>query len=41
MNGERAIRTTVVVGGGIVGLSAATAFALALPGTSVTVIETW
>jgi tryptophan halogenase len=40
MSEERAIRTIVVAGGGIVGLSAALAFARALPKAEVTVIET-
>lgn len=34
------IRSVIVVGGGVVGLSAAAAFARALPGVTVTVIET-
>ena len=38
--GERPFRSLVVLGGGIVGLSAATAFARALPQLAVTVIET-
>jgi len=37
---DRAIRSLAVLGGGLVGLSAATAFARALPGLAVTVIET-
>ena len=37
---DRAIRSIAVLGGGIVGLSAALAFRRALPGISVTVIET-
>ena len=37
---ERAIRTIVVAGGGIVGLSAALAFKRALPNAVVTVLET-
>ena len=40
MSGERAIRSIAVAGGGIVGLSAALAFARALPKAKVTVIET-
>jgi tryptophan 7-halogenase len=40
VNQERAIRTIAVAGAGLVGLSAATAFARALPGTSVRVVET-
>jgi|tagenome__1003787_1003787.scaffolds.fasta_scaffold20988006_3 tryptophan halogenase len=40
MNEDGAIRSIVVTGGGIVGLSAAIAFARALPDTSVSVIET-
>ena len=40
MNQRRAIRSVAVAGGGIVGLSAATAFARARPASSVTVIET-
>jgi tryptophan 7-halogenase len=40
MSSERAIRTIAVAGGGIVGLSASTAFARALPGTQVTLIQT-
>lgn len=40
MNGERAIRGVAIVGGGIVGLSAALAFARALPEARVTVVET-
>jgi tryptophan halogenase len=40
MNGDRAIRSIAVAGGGVVGLSAAIAFARALPNTDVTVIET-
>jgi len=40
MTSGRAIRSIAVAGGGIVGLSAALAFARALPGTRVTVIET-
>lgn len=39
-DGERAIRTVLVLGGGIVGLSAALAFARALPKVRVTVIDT-
>lgn len=38
--GDRAIRSVAVLGGGIVGLSAAAAFARALPGLAITVIET-
>lgn len=38
--GDRAIRSVVVAGAGIVGLSAAIAFARALPGVEVTVLET-
>lgn len=37
---DRAIRTIAVAGGGIVGQSAAIAFGRALPGTSVTLVET-
>jgi tryptophan 7-halogenase len=37
---DRAIRTIAVAGGGIVGLSAALAFARSLPRTTVTLIET-
>lgn len=37
---DRAIRSVAVLGGGIVGLSAAAAFARALPQLSITVIET-
>lgn len=37
---SRAIRSVAVLGGGIVALSAAAAFARALPGVAVTVIET-
>ena len=37
---DRAIRTIAVAGGGIVGLSAALAFARSLPRTSITLIET-
>lgn len=40
MSGLDPIRTIAVAGGGIVGLSAAIAFARALPGTEVTVVET-
>jgi tryptophan halogenase len=40
MNEERPIRSIVVAGGGIVGLSAAIALARSLPDTSVSVIET-
>ena len=40
MTEDRAIRSICVAGGGIVGLSAAIAFARALPGTAVTVVET-
>lgn len=40
MSHDRAIRTIVVAGGGIVGLSAAIAFARVLPGTAVKVVET-
>ena len=38
--GDRAIRSVVVAGAGIVGLSAAIAFARALPRVEVTVLET-
>lgn len=37
---DRAIRSIAVVGGGIVGLSAAIAFARALPGIRITLVET-
>ncbi|AQR75321.1 tryptophan 7-halogenase [Sphingomonas sp. LM7] len=37
---DRAIRSVAILGGGITGLSAAAAFARALPGIAVTVIET-
>lgn len=37
---ERAIRSIVVAGGGIVGLSAALAFSRSLPRTKITVVET-
>ena len=37
---DQAIRTIAVAGGGIVGLSAALAFARSLPRTSITLIET-
>lgn len=40
MKEERTIRSIAVAGAGIVGLSAALAFARALPGTRLTVIET-
>lgn len=40
MNHDRAIRTIVVAGGGIIGLSAALAFARALPTVQVTLIDT-
>lgn len=37
---DRAIRSIAILGGGITGLSAAAAFARALPGVAITVIET-
>jgi tryptophan 7-halogenase len=37
---EHAIRSVAIAGGGIVGLSAAIAFARVLPGTSITLVET-
>ena len=40
MNDERAIRSIAVAGAGIVGLSAALAFARTLPGTHISIIET-
>ena len=40
MSEQRAIRSIAVAGAGIVGLSAALAFARSLPGTRITVVET-